>query len=1085
MNEEAEKPVEVKRTVPSPFRLGMRHLPGQAAAYLWTLTRRFLAICLALAVLSSVVLGLLAWRLSQGPLDVAWLARRLEAGLATEQGPRLSIGIAAVAWEGFRMGVDHPLDIRLTDIVAIDPAGDPLGAPVFSIPEASISLSLHALLLGRLEPRAIELRNAHLTAHRASDGTLSIDFGPLGGSTSIPAPAGGDSSTGLLNAVLTELARPTATDRIAFRDTRLSQLGRVLIRDAALTMIDSQLGATWRAPRVDIDLHRRPTGGVEGSADITLTIGAEQARLRLGLTLGEGAQSGEARVNLTPVAPATLAGFSPALAALTALDAPVTLDGTLDLGAALAIRSGALHASIGRGRLVLADPPIILRQGEVHIALTGDTFSLRALRLEVAAIEAGPSSVLAATGDLTPEAGLWRGRGHLTLDRVAFADLPTLWPPFLAKNARDWVTRNIPTGFGYGAQLDLAGTARADFSEVKITAIKGGLIGDDLSVHWLRPVPPLEKIKARLEITDPDVMEIHTSAGHQILDGPSGLTSQAGRVRITGLSQRDQIAHVDLDLAGPVAELIALLRHPRLRLLDRSPFELRDPTGRFSGHLAVTVPLERDVALEDIAIRAQARTEGLSLAGIVAGHNLEQGVLDLDTTSEAMKITGRATIAAIPAQFSVDLDFREGGPGQIQQRISATARADFLSLAAAAGLNATGLASGPATAQLAYSRRRDGGAEMRVTGDLRETELQFSPLVWQKPAGRPASMDAKLRIQRDRVMAIDELSLRGESLDLRGRMEQQDQRLSLLRLDRAVLGRTDVHGSIAFLANDRVVATLEGPTVDLAPRLTAPPAPAHANPPKESSWSVDANFATALLAHDVRATDFRFQGESDGVVVRKLRLDGQAGTGAFRMQIAQDGAIRRLSATAADAGTLLRGMDIARKLSGGSITVEASYDDRAADRPLTGTARIENFSVLNAPALTNLLQAMTLYGLVQLAQGPGLGITRVVAPFRLTDTALEFQDVRAFNPSLGMTIKGRIDRVNATCDLNGTIVPAYFFNALLGEMPLFGRLFAPEAGGGLFAANYSLLGPLADPQVTVNPLSALTPGFLRGLFGGL
>ncbi|MBC7801846.1 MAG: hypothetical protein H7Z10_14595, partial [Gemmatimonadaceae bacterium] len=62
------------------------------------------------------------------------------------------------------------------------------------------------------------------------------------------------------------------------------------------------------------------------------------------------------------------------------------------------------------------------------------------------------------------------------------------------------------------------------------------------------------------------------------------------------------------------------------------------------------------------------------------------------------------------------------------------------------------------------------------------------------------------------------------------------------------------------------------------------------------------------------------------------------------------------------------------------------------------------------------------------------------------------------------------------------IVPAHFFNSLLGDIPLIGRLFSPEAGGGLFAATYSVRGPVNDPQVAVNPLSALTPGFLRGLF---
>jgi hypothetical protein len=35
----------------------------------------------------------------------------------------------------------------------------------------------------------------------------------------------------------------------------------------------------------------------------------------------------------------------------------------------------------------------------------------------------------------------------------------------------------------------------------------------------------------------------------------------------------------------------------------------------------------------------------------------------------------------------------------------------------------------------------------------------------------------------------------------------------------------------------------------------------------------------------------------------------------------------------------------------------------------------------------------------------------------------------------------------------------------------------------VFAASYALRGPLDDPAVSVNPLTALTPGFLRGLFG--
>ena len=60
----------------------------------------------------------------------------------------------------------------------------------------------------------------------------------------------------------------------------------------------------------------------------------------------------------------------------------------------------------------------------------------------------------------------------------------------------------------------------------------------------------------------------------------------------------------------------------------------------------------------------------------------------------------------------------------------------------------------------------------------------------------------------------------------------------------------------------------------------------------------------------------------------------------------------------------------------------------------------------------------------------------MIAPFRLTDDALDLADARAFSSSLGLTAKGRIDRTAEQIDVQGTIVPAYFFNSLLGNIPL-------------------------------------------------
>ncbi len=62
------------------------------------------------------------------------------------------------------------------------------------------------------------------------------------------------------------------------------------------------------------------------------------------------------------------------------------------------------------------------------------------------------------------------------------------------------------------------------------------------------------------------------------------------------------------------------------------------------------------------------------------------------------------------------------------------------------------------------------------------------------------------------------------------------------------------------------------------------------------------------------------------------------------------------------------------------------------------------------------------------------------------------------------------------------MVPAYVLNSALGRIPFVGRIFSAEKGGGLFAATYTVRGSIETPTITVNPLAALAPGFLRNLF---
>ena len=124
------------------------------------------------------------------------------------------------------------------------------------------------------------------------------------------------------------------------------------------------------------------------------------------------------------------------------------------------------------------------------------------------------------------------------------------------------------------------------------------------------------------------------------------------------MMQRRQVGAIEADIAGSLPDTLALLREPRLALLDRHPIELKDPAGQVAVKLSLSIPLQNDVQMDDVAIRAQAHLDGVHLSALVAGRDLDQGVFDLSANPDGMKLNGRALLASIPSKLDAAMDFR-------------------------------------------------------------------------------------------------------------------------------------------------------------------------------------------------------------------------------------------------------------------------------------------------------------------------------------------------------------------------------------------------------------------------------------------
>lgn len=187
-----------------------------------------------------------------------------------------------------------------------------------------------------------------------------------------------------------------------------------------------------------------------------------------------------------------------------------------------------------------------------------------------------------------------------------------------------------------------------------------------------------------------------------------------------------------------------------------------------------------------------------------------------------------------------------------------------------------------------------------------------------------------------------------------------------------------------------------------------------------------------------------------------------------------------------DAGATLKAFELYDNVVGGKIVLYGEAVGPAEPYILHGNMELLNFNVVNAPALAHLLNAISLLGLGQVLSGEGLYFSKMEAGFdwfiRPTGDLYVIKDGRTSGSSLGLTFAGSVDKSSHQVELNGTVIPASMLNDIITSIPLIGDILSGGSDGGIFAAAYTMKGPMSNPEISVNPLSVFTPGIFRRIF---
>jgi hypothetical protein len=1027
-------------------------------------TKLFLEILVSLVVITGVGVGILAWRLSEGPISLSFLTPVVESTINARTATKIDIDDTILAWRGVR----RTLDIRAVGVTIHGPDGRRLA----QLPEVAVSLSARALLNGMIAPTRLDVVGARLTLARAADGSFGISTSEAEQATEskdaeTKEQAEGD-STSALPLLLAELLHPPDPDRA------MGYLQEVSITQAEITLFDHATGRLWRAPEADVVM-TRDEAGIRAEANLVIDLAGELAKVSAtALYIAEDKQI-DVSARTTPFQPAALAALDERLTRLTALRVPVS--GRTQFRLDPHGRLLGLDFEINGGQGVLSEPTFFTADIAIRRMRIRGSASAGFDRVDISEgqLDLGGTTVDMA-GSLTDLDTKPRATIEGVVRRLPTDELRRYWPIGAAENGRKWVVANLSGGgveegrFNIALKADDPSFAGIDADKVSLQMKFSGI-----DVNYLAPMPRVRGVSGTGTM-DATRLDLAITSG-----GIDNLRISESAIAVTDFDKKDQNADIEVVVRGPVREVMQLVDSPPLGYIKTIGKVPADFGGNSATRLRLKFPLLSNLKFDQVQVAAAANIAGFTQRGAVLGQDVTDGTVSLRLDQRGMELAGKVVAAGATADVSLTRTFLSNQPIIAQTRAKTTLDA---AARRALGLDFAPFVDGPVGADVVFTEQRGNRSDVSLDLDLARATLNVPELEWKKEPGTTGTAQLKMTLLQDHLSEIGSIRVAAGDLVAEGRATFAGDGKTVRSVDitRLKAGLTDAAGSYAR-SDAGIKLQLTGNSVNAGPLLRDKTPSSPDRPPLDVSVDV----ARVYLAPDRHIDRLKLDGHRGRARWETFNISALVGgDGSARnvgMSLRPEGGRHRLDATADDAGALLKAVGVSPNVVGGRLEVSGVTDTADENAPLVGKIRMRDYKVVNAPVLARVLGVALLTGIGDALRGEGISFSILDADFIFAEPKFTVKDARASGASLGITMNGTIDIEAETVDLNGTLVPAYAVNSLLGKIPVIGDILVGGPGGGVFAANYKIDGSLDDPKVSINPLSTIAPGFLRNLFG--
>jgi hypothetical protein len=1059
-------------------------------------------------------LAFLAWRIQAGPIDLSWSTPVVEiiANMAANEDLVSDIENASIA------AVEDKGGYRL-ELYGVSIGGKAAEASA-TLPHVRIDFYPSDLIAGKFGPRRLEIAGARLRIVRRMDRKLKLDFGSADGKRA--------------------RAFQTLTGGAYFREA----FERASLSDVSIAFVDERSDREWMGFGGKATIERRGKS-YAANLESDFAIGARKASASFSAIYDAQSDVIEANMSLAeaPVGDLVAVFFNENADFFTS---PLSGNATVILSGDGAVRSSKIDLSAGKGvakfggwrtgidrfsAIASFDPALnkffvenLAWDGEIgNGALAGEvTLSVdkSSNHVETVRFDLSGENVEIAQGELfespwTIDTARFAGQylvpeKKLNIDALALeffsvalngagayssSDrnspqitaaikidgelspdvLMRFWPIGVASSAREFVDQRMPKAklSAVRAEIDLSPGEIGEDGALPDEAISIAFRTDGATVYFAPEMTPITGI-----------------SGNGVLRGNSFSFSlergEAGRVQLIDggveipiLAPKGEPAYFRFKAAGDAGDILSILNEKPLAVLAETNFKPEQFNGPVVATAEIMRPNLREAPPESYRFKATADFRNLVVDEIIAEAPLVDGIGRLELLTDRMSIKGAGRFAGSP----VDIEWRQklrGGGDTTEILISGTANS---ATADAFRIPTRQFVRGDAPFT---SRAVGDAASIRLfefSADLKETALFSEAFGWTKPAGEPAKASVSVSYAEDGTH-LNRLDVAGNDFEIsgsadfspQGALEKFD--LPAFRLaDKANLKLSGGRGDDGALLVD-----VEGSRLDASEMIrTLLENGVQSGAPK-TAFAIEANIADVEMRGGASYADAALKFRRDAVRIEQLDFSAK-GEDEKPLSIELKGMAGEdqiLEARSEDVGAMLAAIFGVTSVKGGAGWLKLSIGP-----DVDGSLEAHDMRVVGAPLLAKIFAAGSLTGLADLMNGEGIELKNAMARFAIADGEIRILESRATGPSVGITAQGGFDLDgDRLIDVKGAVAPAYGVNSLLGKAPVIGDIFVNRKGEGLLALSYDVSGPTNEPRVTVNPLSAFTPGLFRRMFEG-